>query len=78
MPEKNGELLTNTRKQARIDIDEDDMVALHFSKNGHPHRKVLFRVENHRLYILNPGTGEEEHAGTLIRPAPGVIIIVFP
>lgn len=78
MPDKSGNSLTNKRKQARIDIDEDGMVALHFSKNDHPHRKVLFRVEGHFVYILNPGTGEEERAGTLVCPAPGVIIIVIP
>ena len=53
------------------------MVYFQYWRKG-PHRRVLFRVDDHRAYILNPETSEEEVLGQVIIPTPGVIILIIP
>ena len=53
------------------------MVYFSYWRKG-PHRKVLFRVEEHKALILNPETGQEEVLGTVVVPAPGVLIVIIP
>lgn len=64
-------------KHARVEIDEKGMVFFSYWRKG-PHRKVLFRVEEHTALILNPETGEEEVLGTVVSPTQGVLIIIIP
>lgn len=69
--------MTTRQKQAKIEIDHEGMVYFSYWRKG-PHRKVLFRVEEHKALILNPETGQEEVLGTVVVPAPGVLIIIIP
>ena len=53
------------------------MVSWHYTKYGQDHRKVLFReASDGKLWIKDPGTGDEVCIGKLVK-APGALIVVL-